>query len=432
MNRKALFFICLFIIELIIVSTNDDDVFYYRESILLPMKKNHKYGDDICLYREEVDKKRDYNVYYVKPCEKGKYCETDYVDAQPFGFCRDIPTNPIEFSTYEGACSTNGECLDDLKCVNGKCQYVCYYTSLSPFNLNSNEFDCYSSTQKTTVDGEHCVIYEEKYNTADPKQYNQDDTEETATIGKYPGLPKECGIINYKSIPDVDPNGETVSGTTTYKSYTRWIIANKKWCSIGEAEDGVFVDSWKYCKSGFTLKFYPKGDLEDPSYRDQNNNLITYHGGYLYQELPKEMCVTPIQIDKNNPEAEVVVTYKIKDGDEQKYNYKKYYHNTDIEQYAVIKSQLYTEFIGEFNNASEEDKKNCYKIEGELENCQNIKLLKLHYFYNHIKEYLFYKNREDLEKVLNFKIQKEYHWYYEFSSYLNLNYLFLLLFLIIL
>ena len=429
MNRKSLFLIFLFLIEVIFASSD-------RELIFLPMKKNHKYGDDICLYREEVDNKRDYYVYYVKPCEKGKYCETEYVEEQPFGFCRDILTNPIDFSSYEGTCSTNGECLDDLNCVSGKCQKVCYINSLSPFNYDSNQYECLSSTDKSTVDGEHCYIYEAQYNPNDPKTYSQSLTERKATIGKYPGLPKECGIINYKSIEDVDPNGvPNDSGTNTFKSYTRWIIENKKWCSIGEAEDGVFVSNWRFCKSGFTLKFYPKGDLEDPSYRDQYGNLISnsINGENVYEEEGKEMCVTPIQIDKNNPEAKVVVTYKIKDGNEQKYNYYKYYRRNDLDEEVVIKSQLYQEFIAEFNNASEEDKKNCYKIpQGKVGNCQNIKLLKLYYFYNHIKEYLFYKNREDLEKVLHFKIQQEYNWYYEFSTYLNLNYLFLLLFLIIL
>ena len=100
----------------------------------------------------------------------------------------------------------------------------------------------------------------------------------------------------------------------------------------------------------------------------------------------------------------------------------------------VMKSQLYSEFIDEFNNANEDDQKNCYKLPRDFSipgNCQNRNLLKLAYFYRNIKDYLFYKDREDLEKVLDFKIQQNYYRYAS-GSYLTLKYLFFLLFLILL
>ena len=424
MNRNILFFICLSIFEQIITAGPDRSkkVFY------LPMKKDHKYGDDICYYRQEIDEKHDYTIYYVKPCEKGKYCEFE-VENQPFGFCRDIPTKAIDFPTYEGDCNSNGECLDDLVC-DGKCKKVCPAIGLLPFRTTLDNFSCLPTTAKTTDDGKHCFMYEPQFNSADPKVYDSEGT--LITVGKYPGLPKECGIIRYRTITDVDPAHSTTSGgNTIYETYTRWIEESREWCTVGEAEDGDFVTNWRFCKSGFTLLFYPKGDLVDPSNERAG-----------YEQDPFQMCVTPIQIDKSNPEAGVIVTYKIKDQEEQKYNYYKYYDDDDeLDEEAVIKSKLYSEFSEEFKNASDEDKKSCYKIPQALEgdsdedyvgNCQNIKILKLFYFYTHINEYLFYKNRKDLEKVLHFKIQHEYHRYYEISTYLNLNYLFLLLILILL
>ena len=415
MYRNFLVFICLLLFEqTILLSTN-------REILYLPMKKDHKYGDDICYYRDEIDEKHDYAVYYVKPCEKGKYCETE-VSEQPFGFCRDILTNATDFPTYEGDCNSNGECLDGLNCDNGKCKKVCDSPDENhpdfPFYDNISSIECLSYGTKTTDDGKHCILREHHFQTSDPKYYYFEEFK-----GKYPGLPKECGIVRYKEITEIDRNNPVITATgTTYNSYTKWVLDSKEWCTIGEAEDGDFVEHSKFCKSGFTLLFYPKGDLVDPS------NTRAY-----YTETTKEMCVTPIQIDKSNPEVGAIVTYKIKDGNEQKYSYYKYYHNNNIAEDSVIKSHLYTEFIEEFNNSSDEDKKNCYRIpQGNVGNCQNIKLLKLYYFSGHIKEYLFYKDRKDLEKVLHFKIQKIYHRYYELGNYLNLNYLFLLLILILL
>lgn len=435
MNGNILAFILIFLFEqTILLSIN-------REKLYLPMKKNHKYGDDICYYRDEIDEKHDYTIYYVKPCEKGKFCEGE-IDDQPFGFCRDILTNAIDFPIYEGDCSSNGECLASLDCDNGKCKKSCPNTYFA-FYTNYNSVTCKPDTTKTNSDGKYCSLYETKFKDTDPKYYYS----RVETIGKYPGLPKECGIVRYKSITDIDQYNPVTTGTaTTYKSYTRWVEESKEWCTIGEAEDGDFVTDRRFCKSGFTLLFYPKGDLIDPSNTDAH-----------YNASPKKMCVTPIQIDTNNPVVGTIVTYKIKDGNEQKYNYNKYYDRSyvqdsdppvtydpsvpditympvdDLREDDVIKSQLYTEFIEEFKNASEEDKINCYRIpQNNVGNCGNIKLLKLYYFMGHIKEYLFYKDRKDLEKVLHYKIQKEYHRYYELSTYVNLNYIFLLLILILL
>ena len=425
MNRNILVFVYVLLFEqTILLST-------VRERFYLPMKKSHKYGDDICYYRNEIDEKHDYAIYYVKPCEKGKYCESEISD-QPLGFCRDILTKAIDFPTYEGECNSNGECQSGLNCDGGKCKKSCS-SSRFAFYEDLNSIECEPDNTKTNTEGKYCKSYEAKFNNVDPKYYYQGEV----TIGKYPGLPKECGIIRYKSITDVDQAGVTTSSGTTYKPFTRWIKESEEWCTIGEAEDGDFVTDSRFCKSGFTLLFYPNGDLIDPS-----NSVAGYN-----EQLIK-MCVTPIQIDKSNPVVGTIVIYKIKEGNEQKYNYFKYYNQyipvdendltqgyrrVDLDETIVIKSQLYTQFVEEFKNASDEDKINCYRIpEGIEGNCENIKLLKLYYFYNHIKEYLFYKDRKDLEKVLHYKIQKVYNRYYENSTDLNIKYLLLLIILILL
>ena len=427
MNRYIFAFICLFLIDQELAFPSP--VSSGRSAIFLPMKKDHKYGDDICYYRE-INEKLDYAVYYVKPCEKGKYCEDEVSSNQPFGFCRDIETNVTDFPSFGDTCGTNGECQDDLIC-DSTCKKECNsplggitYTQIQN---DYNTFSCRPSDYKQFDDTKFCHWYEVRYEDSDPKTYIAPNPL-TPYLGKFPGLPKECGIIRYKTIPDVNPN------TSPYSSYTRYVVEGKEWCSIGEAKDGDFVTNSRFCKSGFSLRFYPNGDLVDPS--------KGLHS--IYTENTEEMCVTPTQLDKNNPLVGCIITYKIGDGSEHKYNVYKYYNSepsSKCDKDVIIKSQIYSQFIDEFNNATDEDKKNCYLIPraafitgytGNLGDCQNIKLLQLFYFYNHVKEYLFYKDRKDLEKVLHFKIQQTYHRYYEFSSYLNLNYLFFFLILILL
>ena len=385
-------------------------------TIYLPMKKDHKYGDDICYYRE-MDEKLNYAVYYVKPCEKGKYCEQG-ISFHPFGFCRDIPTNVTSFPYYGESCTSNGECETNLKCEGGTCKLECTGTYNNhqniPFQHLFNTFYCEHYDYKT-IESQYCEWTDYDFNNVYPQRYLHTYQ---SYVGSFPGLPKECGKINYVGFSDFEPVYSSSTGETTYKPFTRYLLQSKEWCSIGEAKDGDFVENWRFCKSGFTLKFFPNGDLIDPS-------------NSAYGESTKDMCVTPIEIDNKNALVGCVITYKGKDGTEHKYNAAKY--GVTCNEDEVIKSKLYTEFIEEFNNAIDEDKKNCYGIpQGYTGNCENIKLLKLAYFYNHIEDYLFYKDRKDLEKVLHYKIQQTYHRYYESSTYLNLNYLFFLLILILL
>ena len=434
MKGNILIFLCLFLIEQQVALPNKED----RDYIYLPMKKDHKYGDDICYYRE-IDEKLDYAVYYVKPCEKGKYCENAISGYKPFGFCKDILTNITNFPGYGESCNTDGECQGNLIC-DGQCKKDCSHLpsnpGYSPVQTDIDMFRCRASTYKVFDESTFCEWNNEEYRSTDPKSYI---IPTTTYYGKYQGLPKECGIISFKAITDVDPSPITTTTPYSYRTFTRYIELGKKWCNIGEAKDGEFVVNKRFCKSGYTLKFYPNGNLDDPSYPSAN-----------YNEVLQEMCVTPIQVDLNNPLAGCVITYKGEGGNEYKYNVLKYYidyndpnslsltydssndYTLVCNEYIVIKSQLYTNFTEEFNNASDEDKKHCYKLpKGDAGNCENIKLLELMYFYNNPKEYLFYKDREDLEKVLHYKIQDKYHRYYELSTYLNVNLLFLILFLII-
>lgn len=405
-NNLIFIFFVLFEQELVfsITPSGAKDVIY------LPMKKNHKYGKDICYYRE-FDEKLDYYTYYVKPCEKGKYCEDVDPQLQPFGFCKDIPTNATQFPTLNQECATDNECPNTLKC-DGTCKKECTGVSSLLVQYDYNNFQCINPSNTITFDEKYCQYYQPKYNPGNEYVIDRDSYN-----GKFPNKPKECGIISYIQISDKDYSSPTA--TSAFTPFTRYFEQGRKWSYIGEAEDGEFVSDEKFCKSGYTLLFYPNGDTKNPDDLHYNGNLIVNM---------EKMCVTPIEIDDSNPVVGCVITYKVKDGAEHKYRGSSTLCN---DKDIVLKSKIYTEFIEEFNNSDDEDKINCYKLP-QSSNCQNIKLLKLYYFYQHPNEYLFYNDRDDLEKVLHFKIQQAYPRYYEFTSYLNFNYIFFLLFLILL
>ena len=369
--------------------------------IYLPMKKDHKYGDDICYYRE-YDEKLFYDIYYVRPCEKGKYCQKEVNNGQPFGYCVDLQTNTTTISNLDGSCESDYECQNGLSCENSKCSYTCTYQI---YHHDLTGFGCHDSSYKQ-LESNQCKFYEY------PKDSNNfySDTPDTTIKGKYPGLPNECGKINYKPYDYAYIN----PSTGVVEKDSKYLVESREWCTIGSVPDNEFVDDAEYCKSGFTLDFFPNKQLKDPSKGGNNDE--------------DKMCVTPIEIDLENPYVGggCIITYKIGDQNPKKY---KATGSALCSQDIIIKSERHREFAEAFNSASEEDKQNCYAIDTYKYRCKNVNLIKLWYFKKHPEDYLFYKDRKKLEKVLDYKIQKEYPTYSEFSQYLNYSYL---LFLIIL
>jgi len=369
----------------------------------LPMKKNHKYGDDICYYREYDDKLK-YIIYYVKPCEMGKYCQFE-TQHQMFGYCVDIQINPSSLSKWKESCETTVDCQSGLTCDNSKCVDTSTCTN-EFFQKDLTQFQCLTTNEK--IDDKYCKKYEYGYDSNN----NIDWTKTITYYGNHPGLPNECGLIHYKPL--------------NYKGYdsgnlvddVKYIEENREWCTIGSVPDGEFVVNEKYCYSGFTLNFYPNKLYENPSKIDTS--------------LPdKKLCVTPISVDNKNKLAggSCIITYKISDGTPKQYNLGKVSGAT-CSYKTIIESERHREFADAFKEANEEDKQNCSDIDYNIYHCKNSKLIKLWYFKNHIEDYLFFKDRDQLKKVLDFKIQRKYPTY-AFTKYLNTSSLLLLLFLII-
>lgn len=369
--------------------------------LYLPMKKDHKYGDDICYYRE-YDEKLLYYIFYVRPCEKGKYCQPEIAEGQPFGYCVDIQSKTTTINNLDESCESDYECNENLFCENSKCRMSSCPNTIYQHDLDV--FQCHDNNYKQ-LESNQCEFNEY---VKDSNNY-YDGTLDRTFKGKYPGLPNECGKFNYKPY---DSQYTSSSGTEKDPLY---LIESKEWCTIGSVPDNEFVDNAKYCNSGFTLQFYPNKQLKDPSKGNINSK--------------DKMCVTPIEIDFKNPYVNdgCIITYKIGDQSPKKYKASGSLCSKDI----IIKSERHREFADAFNNASIEDKQNCYDIDTYPYRCTNVNLIKLWYFKKYPEDYLFYKDRKKLNKVLDYKIQKIYPTYSEFSQYLNYSYLVFLLMLIV-
>ena len=265
--------------------------------IYLPMKKDHKFGDDICYYRE-YDEKLHYYIYYVRLCEKGKYCQKEVDNGQPFGYCVDILTNTTTISNLDGSCESSYECQSGLTCQNSKCSYPCTYQI---YHHDLTDFDCHDSSYKQ-LESNQCKFYEYP---KDSDNFYSDTPPNTINIikGKYPGLPNECGKINYKPYDFRYYN----SATRQTEKDPKYLVESREWCTIGSVLDNEFVDDAKYCYTGDTLKFYPNKQLKDPSIQGHNSK--------------DEMCVTPIEIDIENPYVGggCIITYKIGEQSPKKY-----------------------------------------------------------------------------------------------------------------
>ena len=404
-------YVCLFLLFIISYEAFPETTTSFATAstsyIYLPMKKDHKFGDDICYYRE-YDEKLHYYIYYVKPCESGKFCQNEISSDQPFGYCIDLLTDSSTISTFKQSCESDVDCQTGTVCQNSECTKNC--PNQTPYQYLKASFSCRSNS--VNIDASVCEKYEYNYN---DDGYPTDINTVTPDYGNYPGLPNECGLIKYKLVNYKKNN----PATSRIESDELYVLDKKEYCTIGSVPDNEFVTDEKFCYSGFSLKFYPNKLYTNPSKLSSSTQNVG------------NLCVTPISIDLKNELANdgCIITYKISDGSPKQYNLNLGTSRT-CNKKVVIESERYRDFIDAFKESNEEDKVNCHDIDIYPNHCKNSKLIKLWYFYKHPEDYLFYKDRDKLKTVLDFKIQREYNTY-AFTHYLNYSCFIFLLFLII-
>ena len=394
-------------------------------SAYLPFKKNKNFPDETCSYIFEN------HIYYVKDCEKGKYCKDR--NSEDFSICENIPDVTLLNIDSSESCQSSYECEDGLTCINSKCTY--YY-------------DCPPGTQRIiTKSGSKC-----KASTISNIFYSRDFTWNDQNPNN----------INGDSYLDDEYEHFKVGGKITSFNETKdgnhgSIYEPKEivFSDIGSVEDGDFVFDENACKSGFALYFYGNGELNKP--HDGNYN-------YLYKR-----CVTLEDVEVVD-DQECKIKYSL-NGKTYSYNSNKidtsaktletngngvsrffnplndesYFHTISSTSYInnicdpdlKIKVKIFQKYIG----ALTDDIKKCEKREEKidynsrstyLETCQNDQLRKWSYLYNHPEYYVLYYNEEDDKgnTVINYLVQREFP-SYQSSQFFNIKYFICLLFLLL-
>ena len=384
---------------------------------LRPMKKDSKYGDDVCRYIEE-------GFVYVRPCEKGKYCLKESSEGSDLYVCQDLPEAQEALNTLDEKCSSDFDCELNLKCIGGYCKNEQCGSNQAPLK-RGNSYSCISSSEKA-ADG-ICWLQQYKDNSGtisvdgSPKE------------GNPTGKSQKCGLLDFYDM-----------------GYQDYILNQKKYADIGSLDNGNYVTDEILCKSGFALFYYPKGNLQNP-YNRGSSYTSSYNKMY-------KMCVTPISIEHNDPlllsqssQTSCVIYYKESDEDTtiKKYNVDHLYLDSHIDSTVYpsfstsdlckytdyefkIKFQHFKEYT---SNLKEEQREKCGDLgDSNVNNyrryiCDNNALIKSWYFYKNPDNYIVYNERKKLEVVLDYLIQKEYP-SYQFSQILNINYMLGLLFLL--
>ena len=380
----------IILIACLIIISNCDKDFY------IPMEKDSKYGADVCSYYDE-------GHYYVKPCEKGKYCADNLANGiSNLEICYDLP-NPSQLSNLnEGKCKTSFECDGELLCNGNTCTEC----------PNTNEFrygdfpyrNCISNTVKGSG---YC-------SSVSLTASNRHDTK-ISTPESY----KKCGKLTIKEYPN----------TATENFNGIYYIALDEYTYIGTVQDGEYVSDMELCESGFALPFYYGGLYDDPISPSATADTTQAE----FRNRPYLRCVTPISVNQRSTNNYCSITYKINDGDSLNYNVDKIASSyTKINEFCSSSTKdliriKYDHFREYSKSITEDERKTC----GDLEitnkyTCENNGLIKSWYFYKNPEKFILYNGREKLEKVLNYLIQKEYP-SYSLSKFLNNKIIFLLI-----
>lgn len=386
------------------------------DAIELPMSKDSKYGDDVCSYYDDRQK-------YVKPCEKGKFCDISnkidtldysrgkYYVTEDLEICQDLPKISTPYIYNEEGCKNDFECEGGFKCIDSVCSVKCDSGKFLPYN-GVSENDCIDNSFKVSDDG----ICEEN-------KKDDNDGHDNLKIPTKPKPYKKCGKIT--SFLDHPLN--------THKGI--YYINKKEYVYKGEVEDGEYVSDKDLCKSGFALYFYKDGKTEDP----KDKNISPTNSMNL-------RCVTPISINTDyyydsEANSETIsycsINYKLEGNDEElRYNLQSLSSLTSLQanellDYCKNDNRLYIKLISEkyrefYSKITEEERKTCEDLDGKNKyTCENNELIKIWYFHKNPKKYTTYNNRKKLEKVIDYHIQRKYPCY-SFSQFLNIKFIYLL------
>ena len=96
-------------------------------------------------------------------------------------------------------------------------------------------------------------------------------------------------------------------------------------------------------------------------------------------------------------------------------------------KYIQLKYEKYREY---YTSMTEEERKTCGDLDGTNKyTCENNKLIRSWYFYNHPDKYSAYNDRKKIRKIVDYLIQIEYPCY-SLSRFLSIKFIYLLFLLL--
>ena len=316
----------------------------YSFLMYFPLDKN-EFGlnnDDLCYYKEGNNK------IYVKACREGYFCSLD--KAQENGICLEYKPN---IKRYKEKCNQDSDCYSGLKCDENVCVLEGNQTPYEHKDEVSGKKYYYCPNNTILNDQNNCI-----------------------SIINNDAMKDKCYL-------DSDKKGLSYDYLKVCGEYNE----DQKLASISDFEkvdDGKIVGDVLACKSGFALLLN-----KDPQ-----------TGKYF------QVCATAKYAEKDN-NGKCIIRYNI--GDKEFFymesDANNDYKNNNFPECDFIMTKI--ELLKEYLNIYKKLYTHC--TNGQFYNepftCENDELRKSWYYYNHPKDYLLYK---DDEEIIDFLIQKYY------------------------
>ena len=323
--------------------------------------------DDICAYQNSNS-----DFLYVEPCEKDYSCEiilspSGSSTGTSVGICR---KNLQVETPYGSSCNADSDCESgyNLKCDNKICVLI---EGSDAVQFGTSDYYCPNKNLIAIYDTSSthykCNKIEDHANMKDLCKLTSENKE------AYPDYMKVCGEIEF------DTNN---------------VITKIKMNSIGSVSDGkLVVGNELACKSGFALNFYSDGITVSSTTDTYNYLKCVQYNGIEYKKSGS--CKIKYILDKKDYYYDVDKTDTNLISNRQTY----------CAQFKFIDAKL--DLFNQYVNKLAELGTQCSNIKyyDEPYTCKNDELRKLYYFYNHIEEYLLYKNEDE---VTEFILQQKY------------------------
>ena len=339
-----------------------------------------KLNDNICGYEYS-------SVTYVKMCDEGKYCKK----IDDLYMCVDREKE-IKKKYLDETCTKNDglfdECDNNLSCnTNNKCARISDCSSSSTiYKTDNGNYQCKPNDMPAGL-----YYYAEYDNSYNP-------TKEIPS-GNINGISKDYGKVGGKI-------------TFIHDNSNHYYVTKKENAYIGTVKNGEFVEDSSACESGYALLFYPDGGLTDPSSSSPN---VQYY---------KCVSVNSIDIYKN---GDCAINYD----DDKIYYFTSSSSNppSECDEYLMTRLEIFKKYIGKFTSEKQESCSSNKENYNEPDTCNDDELRKWYYFLKKPEHYILYYEKNDKPNdVVNFLIQQD-NKLYQFSNFISIRYLLLLLIL---